>query len=175
MIIDITKIRDGLPGISPVTAAHLYESFMVCMNYHAHSETVLLPVDGQKENSTLIWKNQCDDTILRTYADMQYTTEHGAVCLAVMLTKAYTPYTVIERSRKGTGFDYWLGNQDSLLFQRKARLEVSGILKGNDSIMTSRYKAKAIQIKQSDDTNIPAFIAVIEFGKPKAIYKQREY
>ena len=47
MIIDVTKIRDGFPGISPVTAAHLYESFMVCMNYHAHAETVHLPVEGQ--------------------------------------------------------------------------------------------------------------------------------
>ena len=39
-------------------------------------------------------------------------------------------YTVIHRSRKGTGFDYWLGdekNEDELPLQSKARLEVSGI------------------------------------------------
>jgi len=43
---------------------------------------------------------------------------------------------VIERSRKGTGFDYWLGSADEvgeLPFQNKVRLEVSGIGKADDS------------------------------------------
>jgi len=68
-----------------------------------------MQIEGQGESAIVKWENKCDDTILRTYADMQYTTEHGAVCLALMLTITYTPYTIIERSRKGTGFDYfWL-------------------------------------------------------------------
>jgi hypothetical protein len=172
-IIDVTTIKEGLTGVSPVTAAHLYETFMVCMNYHSHPVNVTLPVEGQDEVVTLKWEDYSDDVILRTYADMQYTTEHGAACLSIMLTTAFTSYTVIERSRKGTGFDYWLGDRDSVLFQRKARLEVSGILQGDDNAMTNRYNAKAIQTEQSDDTKLPAYISIIEFSRPKAIYKQR--
>jgi hypothetical protein len=48
---------------------------------------------------------------------------------AILLMRALTGYTVIERSRKGTGFDWWLGTEDNL-FQGKVRLEVSGILRG---------------------------------------------
>lgn len=174
MTIDISIIKEGLPGVSPVSAAHLYEAFMVCMNYHGHPNNIALEVAGQEESPILKWENLCDDTILRTYADMQYTTEHGAVCLAVMLTTTYTTYTVIERSRKGTGFDYWLGDKNSELFQKKARLEVSGILTGDDVALTNRYNAKVIQTEQSDDTNLPAYISIVEFSKPKAIYKTKE-
>ena len=174
MIIDITRIKEGLPGVSPVSAAHLYESFMVCMNHHAHPDNIALDIEGQQESATLKWENTCDEMILRTYADMQYATEHGAVCLAIMLTVAYTPYTVIERSRKGTGFDYWLGERNSELFQKKARLEVSGILKGDDATMTNRFNAKVVQTEQSDDTKLPAYISIVEFSKPKAIYKTKE-
>ena len=104
---------------------------------------------------------------------MQYTIEHGAVCLGIMLTTLLTPYTVIERSRKGTGFDYWLGDKDSRLFQKKARLEVSGILQGDDVTMVNRYNMKTVQTEQSDNTGLPAYISIIEFSRPKAIFKQK--
>ena len=130
-------------------------------------------VEGQNEPAIIQWENTCDETIIRTYADMQYTTEHGAICLSIMLTTAYTPYTIIERSRKGTGFDYWLGNKNSELFQKKARLEISGILQGDDTGMWNRYNAKVMQTEQSDYTSLPAYISIIEFSRPKAIFKKK--
>lgn len=45
MTLDITKIKAGFPGVSPVTAAHLYEAFMVCMNHHMHPQEVALSVN----------------------------------------------------------------------------------------------------------------------------------
>jgi hypothetical protein len=90
-----------------------------------------------------------------------------------MVTTAFSPYTIIERSRKGTGFDYWLGEKDSVLFQKIARLEVSGILQGDDTAMMNRYNAKVIQTEQSDDTALPAYISIIEFSRPKAIFNKR--
>lgn len=174
MRIDISNIKEGLPGISCASAAHMYEAFMVCMDYYAHPQDVVLPVDGQEQPVTIKWVNECDDVIRRTYTDMQYNTEHGAVCLAIMLTTTFTPYTIIERSRKGTGFDYWLGEKGNMLFQKKARLEVSGILQGDDSTMKSRYNTKVMQTVQSDDTLLPAYISIIEFSRPKAIFKAKQ-
>lgn len=131
MKIDIIDIKEGLPGISSIAAMQLYETFEVCMHHSGHSEEVLLSMEGiTAEPITILWKDEYNEQKERTYSDMQYTTEHGAVCLSVMLTTNLTPYTIIERSRKGTGFDYWLGDKDSYLFQKKARLEVSGILRG---------------------------------------------
>jgi hypothetical protein len=74
---------------------------------------------------------------------------------------------VIERSWKGTGFDYWIGRRQGLLFQDKARLEVSGILSGDQTNISTRVRQKVQQTKRSDGL-LPAYIAIIEFGRPGA-------
>lgn len=81
-----------------------------------------------------------------------------------------TGKSVIERAKKGNGFDYWIGDtgEDDLIFSGKARLEVSGIPSGGDADIASRFKLKRIQIRAGDHLGIPAYIAVIEFGQPKA-------
>ena len=74
---------------------------------------------------------------------------------------------MIRRSPKKTGFDYWLGNKkDDYPFQDKARLEVSGILKGNNSIINQRLKEKKKQTMISDSLKLPAYIIVVEFSNP---------
>lgn len=59
------------------------------------------------------------------------------------MAKELTSLVVVERSKKGPGFDYWLGqSDDDDLFANKARLEVSGILAGNDSDIKGRTMQK---------------------------------
>lgn len=174
MTIDVTIIKEGFPGISSVAAQQLYETFEVCMHSAGHPEDLPLVMEGDiHDDIALHWHDDYNEQKARTYADMQYATEHGAICLSVMLTTTLTPYTIIERSRKGTGFDYWLGDKDSVLFQKKARLEVSGILKGDDTMIKSRYAAKVEQTSKSDEFGLPAYISVIEFSKPKAFFTKR--
>ena len=174
MEIDVSLIKEGLPGISSVAAQQLYEAFEVCMHSSSHPEDLLLEMGGDVQDAiALHWQDGYNEQKARTYADMQYTTEHGAICLSVMLTTTLTPYTIIERSRKGTGFDYWLGDKGSFLFQRKARLEVSGILQGDDTMIKSRHAAKVEQTSKSDELQLPAYISVIEFGIPKAMFTKR--
>lgn len=174
MRIDVTLVKEGLPGISSVAAQQLYETFEVCMHSAGHPEDLPLAVEGDiHDDIVLHWHDDYNEQKARTYADMQYTTEHGAICLSVMLTTTLTPYTIIERSRKGTGFDYWLGDKDSFLFQKKARLEVSGILRGDDTMIKSRHATKVEQTNKSDELGLPVYISVIEFSKPKAMFTKR--
>jgi hypothetical protein len=75
---------------------------------------------------------------------------------------------VVERSVKGLGFDYWLGDKDDdELFAGKARLEVSGILSGSRSQAQARVRQKREQMKPSDRL-APGYVAVVEFGTPIA-------
>ena len=63
-----------------------------------------------------------------------------------------------------------LGDGLDPLFTPKARLEVSGIMHENDSnTAEKRFRQKANQTSQSDDTRLPAYISVVEFSAPKAI------
>ncbi len=90
--------------------------------------------------------------------------------MAILIVKALTGKRVIERSKKGTGFDYWIGDadEDELIFSNKSRLEVSGILQGSDNEIAARLKQKRMQLKASDNLGIAAYVAVIEFSQPKA-------
>jgi hypothetical protein len=114
------------------------------------------------------------DQALRTWNDLQEATEYGATAIAVLLAKKEIGYAVIERSMKGTGIDYWMGDEsDGPPFQSKARLEISGILKvqGNDSAVrravTARVRQKLRQTGPSSNP-LPAYVIVVEFGMPLA-------
>jgi hypothetical protein len=55
--------------------------------------------------------------------------------------------------------------ENELIFQDKARLEVSGILEGSDSLIRSRVRQKKDQTKVSDG-QLPAYVIVVEYSKP---------
>jgi GrpB-like predicted nucleotidyltransferase (UPF0157 family) len=108
----------------------------------------------------------------RSWNDPEEATEYGAVAIAALLAKRETGHTVIERSRKGTGFDYWLGNDSGTLFQQKARLEVSGIRHGNERAVQGRVRMKLKQTEPSDGS-FPAYVVVVEFGTPLAEVRRK--
>jgi hypothetical protein len=112
----------------------------------------------------------------RAYNDLQRTTELGACGVAILLVRQVTGLTVVRASKKGTGFDYWLGrptSEERLPFQESARLEVSGILSGTESQFSSRVKKKRRQTEVSDSTRLPAYAVVVEFGQPQAEVSER--
>ena len=116
----------------------------------------------------LAWR-PVDDQQRRCYADMQEATEWGAYAVAILVVKEVTAKVVIQRSKKGTGFDYWLGDDDSDddPFVGLSRLEVSGILTGTTSQIDSRMKQKKEQIAPTDHV-ASGLVAVVEFGTPIA-------
>ncbi len=80
-----------------------------------------------------------------------------------------TGQVVVERSRKGTGFDYWFGERDDDdLFQNKIRFECSGILNGDEAVISARVRQKLDQVSASRVTKTPAYVSVVEFSEPRA-------
>ena len=159
------------PGWSLTFGAFCAEAAAVCLDERGLAEGVLLRVDGiQLCEIALRWDTVSDDT-RRFNADVEVATEYGAYGVSALIMPYLTNLTVIERSVKGKGFgfDFWLGSIDDLdtVFQRKARLEVSGIRQGAESAVQSRVNMKLRQISPSD-TMAPGYVAVIEFGTPRA-------
>jgi hypothetical protein len=103
----------------------------------------------------------------RYWNDLEEATEQGATGLALLLLRSLCGYTVVERSRKGTGFDWWLGTDDDL-FQAKARLEVSGLLRGSNRRFNSRMTARKKQTRRSARSRLVAYVVVTEFGTPRS-------
>lgn len=145
----------------------------VCLDEQGHSHHVSLQINGIQSCEIELQWNAIDDTIRRFNADREVATEYGAYGIVALIMPHLTNLTIVERSVKGKGFgfDFWLGSIDDsdTLFQRKARLEVSGIRNGSEAIVQSRVKMKLEQISPSD-TVAPGYVAVVEFGTQESMY-----
>ncbi len=129
----------------------------------------------------------------RGWNDPVEAVEDGAAGIAVMLSNALLEQLVILHSRRGTGFDYFLGDRNManmteaeeavttslapLLIDEqltvRGRLEVSGIMSGTDTQISGRVNQKLLQTDASDHLGIPAYVIVVEFGRPIAEVRKK--
>lgn len=176
---NLASLMEGIPALTPALGGTLAEAAAVCFANQGHDETCLLQVQWEAEQRPFtLHRPLVSETMLRSYRDMQETTELGACGVAVLVVREIIGYTVVERSVKGTGFDYWLGTVNSSPsglepFERKARLEVSGILQGGTKIAEARIREKIFQTRRSAG-DYPAYLVVVEFGTPMARMEQDE-
>jgi len=162
-------LKNGELGISSAYGSFLAEAAAYCLNLRKHPNPVRLLLTGNYSSSGIFQWDNLTQELARTYSDLQEATEYGAYAIAIVVSVHLTGIAHVERSAKGTGIDYWLGqgNEEIGVFQRSARLEVSGIFEGGESTISARLKKKLSQITQSDKTLLPAYIAIVEFGSPE--------
>lgn len=152
------------------------EAAAVCLEHLGHPETVQLHVRNNDEVYVELIRQAVTNDTRIAYADLERATELGACGVALLLIGPICGFTAIRPSRKGTGFDYWLGPNTTppgLPFQDCARLEVSGILDGDDAKFKSRLAQKLKQPTRSDSTGLPAFAVVVEFSVPQTEVRKR--
>ena len=94
--------------------------------------------------------------------------------IAILLANREFEHEVIEASWIGTGFDYWLGDEDGKTFQRKRRLEISGIRHGNERDVNARVNEKLRQTDPSDKLGLTAYVIVVEFSQPAARFVEKQ-
>ena len=162
-----------MPALSIYEGGSLAEAASVCLQARAHTSPVSLTVRGNYRRSVSLKFLDVTDQMRRTHGDPEVAVERGACAIAVLVVCALREYTVVQRSYKGTGVDYFLGDRSDFLFQRKARLEVSGIGAGSETDIRRRKKTKLEQTERSDAMQIPAIVAIVEFSRPLAEVAQR--
>lgn len=165
----LTKLAGGLPGLSSEMGAVLAQAGAICFEDQSHQQGVELQVNGALTGRYRAYWESVTDQMVRTWKDEEYATEHAACGIALLLICDLTEYTIISRAQKGTGIDYWLGQDDGdeySIFQKKARLEVSGIRNGDHSEIRSRIRSKLQQIRQSHRSGLPAYVVIVEFSMP---------
>jgi hypothetical protein len=165
--LSVLPLDPGSSGLLKGLAEFMGACAAVCLEERRHRSGVRALVEGDHEGMfVLSWAPLTSQHRL-SCADLQEATEFGAYGVAILVVREVTGKTVLERSAKGTGFDYWVGDEENaaLPFQNLTRLEVSGILNGSPADIQSRVKVKKKQVTPSDTRGL-AFIAVVEFGRP---------
>ena len=166
--LDLAKLGDGLPAITPAYGQSLAEAGAVCLESQGHEVGVDIAVEGDFTARFNIHWGAVTDQMRRCWKDAEYATEQAAYGIAFLIVQQLTDYTVIERSIRGTGFDYWLGiAADELPFERRVRLEVSGVLQGTTGRVNARVKEKVVQANRYA-SKLPAYVVVVEFSQPQA-------
>ncbi len=173
----LAKLGEGLPAITPAFGLTLAEAGAIYFVDQNHKNGVELKVRGAFAGIFKVYWPKVTEQMLRCWNDYEFTTEQAAYGVAILLIRDLTKYTVIRRSRKGLGFDYWLGytndEGDDLRLEDKARLEVSGIRQGNQHLVKKRMKQKIQQVEQANHLNLPAYIVVVEFSTPMSQLEQK--
>ena len=167
--LNIEILKKGLPAVTKSLGETLIEACNICYNSQNYKKRVQLKVNGEfKALYNISLFDNVTEQLINSWTDEQVTTEQGAVCIALVLILEQTEFTVIQRSKKGTRFDYWLGkkNHKTMPFDKKAgaRLEVSGIRKGLEKDVERRVSEKIDRLVDSEAQDLPCYIVVIEFS-----------
>ena len=128
----LAALSEGMPGLTAACGQAMAEAAAVCLESRSHQPGVLLVCAGLVLEHLRVEWLPVDDQSWRTHADMQK--KGGACAVAILVVKELTGMVVIERSKKGTGFDYRRGTKDyeGLPFEGTPRLEVSRVPKWNE-------------------------------------------
>ena len=159
-----------IPGVTSEIGGALAQAGAICLDSQGHRPGVHLAIRGISYNRYRLEWTPASEQAFRAW-QRNRATEWGAEGIAILLAKNETPYTVVAASVRGQGIDWWLGDESDITFQHKARLEVSGMRWSNivsDSEIQDRVNEKLQQTDQSDDTQTPAYVIVVEFGRPVA-------
>ena len=117
----------------------------------------------------LNWTTEITAELLASYRDENRTTDYAAMCIALILASKLTDFEYVEVSRQGDGVDFWFIEKGRTGVS--ARLEVSGIkIASKANSIKNRLTIKLTQTNQSDKSGVPAYVSIIEFSQPEALY-----
>lgn len=153
--------------LTPAAGTNFGHAASVCLESQGHDINVNMIGEGHYVKTYSTTRFAVDEQMKRTWGDEEVTTEQGAYGVAFILASNEMRVKAIQKSRKKTGIDYWLGTEEGLMFQNKVRLEVSGIRKGTNQQVNRRYDTKMAQSEKSDGSGLPALIVIVEFSTPK--------
>ena len=157
----------GMPGLTARLGTAMAEGASVCLDDCGHGVPVRLIVDGDDNRVYDLEWTPIDDQARRAWADAEVATEYGACGIAILVVREIRGHSVLERSRRGTGFDYWMGESNVTPFAGKSRLEISGIRRGDPRSIAARVNRKKRQMSRSG-TRLPGIVVVVEFSTPLA-------
>ena len=162
----------NIPAITSAVGSALAEAGAICLESQQHLPGVDLAVQGYHEQVYSLNWQPATEQAQRSWNDPDSATEKGAEGIAILIAKRVIGYSVIRQSRKGTGFDYWIGEESAEGFLDKAGLEISGIRLGNHEDVKARVRKKLRQANKPGTW--PTYVIVVEFGTPLCEVRENE-
>lgn len=169
--LDLRTLAESCPHMTAAAGRYLADAAAVALEAEGHGHEMVLRATSHFRASYLLQRSDVTESMRASY-DVEEATEFGACGIAILVMRDQTGFTV-RRAYRGGGFDYWLGPADGARpFQNHARLEVSGIRRGDRRQIGARVKQKLGQVRPDRDS-LPAYVVVVEFSRPEARVERR--
>jgi hypothetical protein len=105
----LMNLEEGCPALTPDRGRSLAEAAAVCLESAGHElQAEMIVVAGNDPSVFTILRPNVTQQMRLCYNDPEEATEQGACAVAILIVRRLTGLTIVEQSRKGTGFDYWL-------------------------------------------------------------------
>ena len=180
VVLDLDKIHQALPRVRTSLVDYIYDAAVFLLHHHRHQSGLRCEIRSLDESlhfARFEWTRPYSERMMNTFGDTVYAVEFAAEGIACLTVRATTNYTVIKRSQRNDGVDFWLAESDDIdtfTYQFAARLESKGISEArNPSDIKAKVYEGINQSKRSDKARLPAYIIVTDFGKPIIVMVQR--
>lgn len=180
VVLDFDKLKQALPRVRTSLVDYIYDAAVFLFRHHGHETGLRLQIRSLEDHlnfATLVWTRPYSECMVNTFGATDYAVEFAAEGMACLTIRATSKYTAIKRSQRNDGVDFWLAESDDLdrfAFQFAARMESKGITEARyPSDIKAKIDEGINQSKRSDNSRLPAYIMVTEFGKPVIVMVQR--
>jgi len=166
--LNLRRLHRGIrPGITPASGRMMAQCCAVRLEDEGHGQGCTLRIDADHSHFFVVYWLHATEWMRNDHNEPEVAAEYGAIGIASLLLQDLEACTIVQRERRrdGRGFDYWVGDADDPLFQKKARLEVKGMNVGDDSRIHDRINRAIAQTAKSDHTGLPKYIVIVHFGR----------
>ncbi len=133
ILLDLDDLNSNIPALTDSFAKLMQEAVIMCMKPYSHTSGIsynLRDFDQVLVEVKIKWKTLYSERIRSAFGTPRNAAERAGEGIAILIILARSDYTVIERSRIGDGFDFWLSRSDEddqFPFQYEAGLEAKGL------------------------------------------------
>jgi len=160
----VAELRQRHAGLDQGRAEMWCRTAAVALS-RRHAPPAATRVDhGKRSEAVVLTWRRPDETTLASWADPAEATEHGAEAVAAVCIEATLGLVVVERARRGTRVDFYLGRIGDGL-ERAALLEVGGTDAGS---IAGVLRDKTAQARQNPD-QLPALAVAVRFREPRVM------
>jgi hypothetical protein len=158
------NLAERHPGITASIGASYEEAARVCLDRHHTSPTKIEIRNADATDQAPAAWTPTNDRTRKAWANEIDTTEFGAYCFALAAIERVERMVALRRAETKTGADYYIGpaGEEMEDLESSFRLEVSGVDKGDSTVVQQRLKRKLDQTA-SGSSNVPALAAVVGF------------
>lgn len=168
----LRDMADRHSGLTPSVANSYIEAASVCLSRHHTSPiTILIQKESKVTQAVATW-GAVDERTRNAWANESDATRDGAYACALAAVELTANMVAVRRAETLTGADYYIGPQGQVVedLENCLRLEVSGVDRGNDTIITQRVKKK-IEQAAVGRSNLPAMACVVGFQAGKIVLR----